>query len=85
MFTTQISTTAPTRFSLSASLLVLAVSGCGGDGGAGFAADAASDANASSGRARRDAIERERLAGYQRRYEEYARVSRGLQALIDVR
>lgn len=48
-------------------------------------ADAAPDANAASGRARRDAIEREKLAGYQRRYEEYARVSKGLQALIDVR
>lgn len=34
------------------------------------------------GRARLDALERERLDSYQRRYEEYQRVARGLQALL---
>jgi hypothetical protein len=34
------------------------------------------------GRARLDAVEREKLAGYQRRYEEYTRVSRALQTLL---
>lgn len=34
------------------------------------------------GRARLDAVEREKLERYQRRYEEYTRTSRGLQALI---
>jgi hypothetical protein len=46
-------------------------------------ADAAPDAHTSSGRAKRDAIEREKLAAYQRRYEEYARVSKGLQTLLN--
>jgi hypothetical protein len=35
------------------------------------------------GRARLDAIEREKLERYQRRYEEYTRVSRALQVLIN--
>jgi hypothetical protein len=34
------------------------------------------------GRARLEAVEREKLERYQRRYEEYARTSRALQALI---
>jgi hypothetical protein len=34
------------------------------------------------GRARADAIEREKLDLYQRRYEEYSRVARALQALL---
>jgi hypothetical protein len=34
------------------------------------------------GRARLEAVEREKLERYQRRYEEYTRTSRGLQALI---
>jgi hypothetical protein len=34
------------------------------------------------GRARLDAVERDKLERYQRRYEEYTRTSRGLQALI---
>jgi hypothetical protein len=34
------------------------------------------------GRARLDAVEREKLERYQRRYEEYTRTSKGLQALI---
>ena len=37
------------------------------------------------GRARLEAIEREKLDRYQRRYEEYTRVSRGLQALLPAR
>jgi hypothetical protein len=51
------------------------------------AAEAASatDAREASGRARIDAIEREKLAAYQRRYEEYANVSRRLQALAKAR
>jgi len=41
------------------------------------------DSKASTlGRARLDAVEREKLAGYQRRYEEYTRVSKALQALL---
>ncbi len=34
-----------------------------------------------AGRARMDAIERDKLDRYQRRYEEYTRIARGLQAL----
>jgi hypothetical protein len=34
------------------------------------------------GRARMDAVERDKLEQYQRRYEEYTRVAKGLQALI---
>lgn len=34
------------------------------------------------GRARIDAIERDKLDQYQRRYEEYTRIARGLQALV---
>ena len=34
------------------------------------------------GRARLDAVEREKLDRYQQRYEEYTRVGKGLQALI---
>jgi hypothetical protein len=34
------------------------------------------------GRARLDAVEREKLDRYQQRYEEYTRVSKGLQALL---
>jgi len=34
------------------------------------------------GRARLDAVEREKLDRYQQRYEEYARISRGIQALL---
>lgn len=37
---------------------------------------------ATTGRARLDAIENEKLDRYQRRYEEYTRVARALQALI---
>ncbi len=36
-------------------------------------------------RARADAVEQEKLDRYQRRYEEYTRVSRGLQALLPAR
>jgi len=39
------------------------------------------DAASETGRARIDAVEREKLELYQRRYEEYVRVSRALQAL----
>jgi hypothetical protein len=35
------------------------------------------------GRARLDAVEREKLDRYQQRYEEYTRVARGLQALLN--
>ena len=35
------------------------------------------------GRARLDAVEREKLERYQRRYEEYVRVGKALQALMD--
>jgi hypothetical protein len=38
--------------------------------------------NSAFGRARLDAVEREKLDLYQQRYEEYTRVARGLQALI---
>ena len=38
--------------------------------------------SSSLGRARLDAVERERLASYQRRYEEYTRVSKALQTLM---
>ena len=37
------------------------------------------------GRARLDAVEREKLERYQQRYEEYTRVSKALQALFDRR
>ena len=36
-------------------------------------------------RSRLDAIDREKLAAYQQRYEEYARVSKGLQTLVKPR
>jgi hypothetical protein len=45
--------------------------------------DAATAAGSPLGRARVDAIEREKLEKYQRRYEEYIRVAKALQALID--
>jgi hypothetical protein len=35
------------------------------------------------GRARMDAVERDKLEQYQRRYEEYTRIAKGLQALLD--
>ena len=38
--------------------------------------------NSGFGRARLDAVEREKLDQYQHRYEEYTRVAKGLQALI---
>ena len=51
------------------------------------AAAAEDDARAAGGspvaRARVDAVEREKLDKYQRRYEEYVRVAKALQALID--
>ena len=50
------------------------------------AATAESDLSASGGspvlRARLDAVEREKLETYQRRYEEYVRVAKALQALL---
>jgi len=45
------------------------------------AAAAAQDAEGPAGRARLDAIEREKLDRYQRRYEEYVRVSKAFQTL----
>jgi hypothetical protein len=42
----------------------------------------ATSANSAVARARLDAIEREKLDLYQRRYQEYIRVAKGLQALI---
>jgi hypothetical protein len=39
----------------------------------------------SYGRARMDAVERDKLDQYQRRYEEYTRIAKGLQALADQR
>jgi hypothetical protein len=45
------------------------------------AAAAAQDAESPAGRARIDAIEREKLELYQRRYEEYIRVAKALQKL----
>jgi hypothetical protein len=39
----------------------------------------------SYGRARMDAVERDKLEQYQRRYEEYTRIAKGLQALADQR
>jgi hypothetical protein len=45
------------------------------------AAVAAQDAESAAGRARVDAVEREKLDLYQRRYEEYVRVSKALQKL----
>jgi hypothetical protein len=41
-----------------------------------------SDSSPELGRAKLDAVEREKLELYQRRYEEYVRVGKGLQALI---
>jgi hypothetical protein len=40
------------------------------------------EAGSAFGRARLDAVEREKLDRYQQRYEEYARIAKGLQALI---
>ena len=45
------------------------------------AAAAAQDAESAAGRARVEAVEREKLDLYQRRYEEYVRVSKALQKL----
>ena len=45
--------------------------------------DAAASGGSALGRARVDSIEREKLEKYQRRYEEYVRVAKALQALID--
>jgi hypothetical protein len=45
------------------------------------AAVAAQDAESAAGRARVEAVEREKLDLYQRRYEEYVRVSKALQKL----
>ena len=44
--------------------------------------DLATDARAGCGRARLDAIEREKLDLYQRRYADYVRTAKALQALI---
>jgi hypothetical protein len=44
---------------------------------------AAADGGSFIARARVDAVEREKLEKYQRRYEEYIRVAKALQALID--
>jgi hypothetical protein len=44
--------------------------------------DLGSDASSPLGRARLDAVEREKLDLYQQHYEEYTRIARGLQALI---
>jgi hypothetical protein len=44
-------------------------------------ADIASEGGSALGRARLDAVEREKLDTYQRRYEEYARVSKALRVL----
>ena len=44
-------------------------------------AELASSGRSALGRARLDAVEREKLDTYQRRYEEYARVSKALRAL----
>ena len=40
------------------------------------------DAGSDAARARLDAVEREKLEMYQRRYEEYVRVAKALQALV---
>jgi hypothetical protein len=48
---------------------------------AAIEAEIASSGASALGRARLDAVEREKLDKYQRRYEEYARVSRALRAL----
>ena len=48
-------------------------------------AEAAAGASPALVRSRLDAIDREKLAAYQHRYEEYARVSKGLQALVKPR
>jgi hypothetical protein len=40
------------------------------------------EVNSLFGRARRDAVEREKLDLYQQHYEEYTRIAKGLQALI---
>jgi len=40
------------------------------------------DVNSAFGRARLDAVEREKLDLYQQHYEEYTRIAKGLQALI---
>jgi hypothetical protein len=47
------------------------------------AAAAAQDAESPARRARIEAIEREKLDLYQRRYEEYVRVAKALQMLIN--
>jgi hypothetical protein len=44
-------------------------------------ADIAAEGGSALGRARLDAVEREKLDKYQRRYEEYARVSKALRVL----
>ena len=44
-------------------------------------ADIAAEGGSALGRARLDAVEREKLDKYQRRYEEYARVSKALRTL----
>jgi hypothetical protein len=46
------------------------------------AAAAAQEAEGPAGRARLDAVEREKLDLYQRRYEEYIRVAKALQKLV---
>ena len=46
-------------------------------------ADLASSGGSAAQRARLDAIEREKLEQYQRRYEEYVRVAKALQALVN--
>jgi len=48
-------------------------------------AEMASSGGSALARARLDAVEREKLDKYQRRYEEYARVSRALRALTSQR
>jgi hypothetical protein len=45
--------------------------------------EAAAAAGSAVARARVDAVEREKLEKYQRRYEEYVRAAKALQALID--
>jgi len=45
--------------------------------------EAAADRGSAIARARVDAVEREKLEKYQRRYEEYIRVAKALQAFID--